>query len=315
VQQQATSRNAPLSARQQQANRRPLLSSRLLPYLLLAPALIAIALVIIYPIFYSLYLSLTDANLLRLSEAEFVGVDNYVRLLTREDFWQSLGVTALYTAGTVFFGYFMGLLTALILNQNFRFRGLARTLISIPWATPWLVVTLIWYVMFNPQMGPINVILQRVGVIDVGIPWLYQRDTALISIVIVTVWREFPAATLLILAGLQSIQPELYEAAEVDGASRWQRFRFITMPSLRTINLVVVTLMTIWASKLFTVAWALTQGGPGDATRVLSVYTYQEAFLSNRLGRASALAILTFVLVFALVVVYFALLNREEQEA
>ena len=313
-QQQATSPNvSSLSARRE--GRRPLLSTRLLPYLLLLPALIAIMAVIVYPIIYSLYLSLTDANLLRLSEAEFVGAENYVRLLTRDDFWQSLGVTAIYTAGTVVLGFSMGLLTALILNQNFRFRGLARTLISIPWATPWLVVTLIWYVMFNPQMGPINVVLQRIGVIDVGIPWLYQRDTALMSIVIVTVWREFPAATLLILAGLQSIQPELYEAAEVDGASRWQRFRFITMPSLRTINLVVVTLMTIWASKLFTVAWALTMGGPGDATRVLSVYTYQEAFLSNRLGRASALAILTFVLVFALVVVYFALINREDQEA
>jgi ABC-type sugar transport system permease subunit len=200
------------------------------------------------------------------------------------------------------------------LNQHFRFRGLVRTLLIIPWATPWLVVTLIWFVMFNPQIGPINEFLKLLGIIDVGRSWLYSTDTAMLSIVITTSWRLFPAVALIILAGLQSIASEQYEAAEVDGASAWQRFRYITLPGIRTVSITMITLLTIWSSKLFTIAWTLTQGGPGDATQVLSVYTYQEAFSSNRLGRGSALAMMSFVLSLVLVLVYFMILRREEEE-
>lgn len=290
-------------------------SKKLLPYLLLAPALLAILIFIVYPIIYSTYLSLTNAHLLRMAQAEFVGLANYERLLTRRAFWQSLEITLLYTAGTVILSFLMGLGTALLLNVEFRFRSVARALIAIPWATPWLVVTIIWFVMFNPQIGPVNEILKNVGLIDRGTPWLYQRDTALAAIIIATSWRLFPAAMLLILAGLQSISPDLYEAAKVDGAGVLARFRYITLPSLRSVNFVTIVLLTIWSSKLFTIAWTLTQGGPGNATRVLSVYTYQEAFLSNQLGRASALATLSLVLSAILVVIYFMLLKREDSEA
>jgi ABC-type sugar transport system permease subunit len=118
-----------------------------------------------------------------------------------------------------------------------------------------------------------------------------------------------------LLASLQSIPSELYEAAEVDGANGWQRLRFITMPSLRTASLTMITLLTIWSSKLFTIAWTLTQGGPGDATQVISVYTYQEAFVSNRLGRGSALAMMSFLLSLVLVLIYFNILRRDEKRA
>ncbi|MEQ8676440.1 MAG: sugar ABC transporter permease [Aggregatilineales bacterium] len=286
---------------------------RTLPYLLLLPATFLILTVIIYPLLYSAYISLTDANLLRFSQKEFIGLDNYSRLFERDNFRISVERTLTYTAGTVILSYTMGLFVALILNQNFRFRGLARTLLIIPWATPWLVVTLIWFVMFNPQIGPINEFLKLLGIIDVGRSWLYSSDTAMLSIVLVTSWRLFPAASLIILAGLQSIPSEQYEAAEVDGANRWQRFRFITMPSIRTVSITMITLLTIWSSKLFTIAWTLTQGGPGDATQVLSVYTYQEAFSSNRLGRGSALAMMSFLLSLVLVVIYFSILSRDEK--
>lgn len=209
--------------------------------------------------------------------------------------------------------YTVGLFVAVILNQNFRMRWLVRTLMMIPWATPWLVVTLIWFVMFNPQIGPINQVLKGLGIIESGRTWLYSSDTAMLSIVITTSWRLFPAVTLILLASLQSIPSELYEAAEVDGANPRQRFLHITLPSIRTASITMITLLTIWSSKLFTIAWTLTQGGPGDATRVLSVYTYQEAFTNNRLGRGSSLAMLSFVLSLALVVTYFVLLRRDEK--
>lgn len=288
---------------------------RMIPYLLLVPAGILMLALIVYPMIYSAAISFTDAHLLRFSQAEGVGFENYTRLFNREDFAISIWRTLAYTAGCVVISYSAGLFVALILNQNFKFRGLARTLLIIPWATPWLVVTLIWFVMFNPQIGPVNQVLRSLGLIQVGQPWLYTSDTAMLAIVITTSWRLFPAATLILLASLQSIPGELYEAAEVDGANGWQRLRFITMPSLRTASLTMITLLTIWSSKLFTIAWTLTQGGPGDATQVISVYTYQEAFVSNRLGRGSALAMMSFLLSLALVVIYFNILRRDEKRA
>ncbi len=286
----------------------------ILPHVLLAPAILSLLIFVVVPVIYSIYLSFTDANLLRFGQAEYIGFENYQRLLERGRFWESLTNTLVYTAGTTVLSFGMGLFTALILNEPFRMRGLARTLISIPWATPWLVVTTIWYVMFNPQIGPVNEVLKGLGLIQVGVPWLYQTSTAMLGIIIVTSWRLFPSATLIILAGLQSISPELYEAAKVDGAGRWARFRHITLPSLTSVNLVMIVLLTITAFKLITVALTLTQGGPGTATSVLSVYTYQEAFESNRLGRASALATLSVLVSGLLVIVYFALIGRQDRE-
>ena len=301
------------TSRQTWVNR--ITSKHLMPYLLIAPSFLVLVIFILVPVIFGLYLSLTDANLLRFAEAEFIGLENYDRLLNRDIFWTALGNTAVYTAGTVLLSFILGLTTALILNEDFRFRGIARTLISIPWATPWLVVTLIWYVMFNPQIGPVNQALKGMGLIEVGVPWLYQTSTAMPAIIIVTAWRIFPSATLIILAGLQSIPGDLYEAAKVDGANIVQRFRYITMPSLWSVNFVIIVLLMITAFKLFTVAWTLTQGGPGTSTTVLSVLTYQEAFMSNRLGRASAIATLSVLVSGVLVALYFLLIGREDSEA
>ncbi len=295
------------------AGRRGRLVENWLPYWLLTPALIAIVAVVLYPMLYNLFLSFFDMNLLRPEGRKFVGLANYATVLSDPDFWHSLQVTLIYTVGSVGGCFLLGLATALMLNIDFKFRGVARALIVIPWATPWLVTTLIWYIMFNPQIGPINEILKRLGLIEQGIPWLYQNSTAMLAIIITTVWREFPSATLLILAGLQSISPELYEAAAVDGAGIWQRFRYITLPSLRAVNLVVIVLLTISAFKLFTVAWVLTAGGPGDATRVLSVFTYEEAFKYYRVGTASTLATLLFIISAGMIVSYFKLLRGREE--
>ncbi len=286
-----------------------------LPWLLLAPAGLLIIAIIYVPLVYSALISVTDANLLRFSSAEYIGVENYARLLARDRLKVSLWRTLTYSAGTVVLSFLTGLFVALLLNRTTVLRGLARTLLIIPWATPWLVVTLIWFVMFNPQVGPINEILNLLGLLDVGHSWLYSSQTAMLSIVIATSWRLFPAVTLILLAGLQGIPPEQYEAAEVDGASAWARFRYITLPGIRTVSITMITLLTIWSSKLFTMAWTLTQGGPGDATRVLSVYTYQEAFASNRLGRGSALAMISLVFSLLLVFVYLIVLRRDDERA
>jgi len=284
-----------------------------LPWLLLTPAALLMVAIIFIPVVYSALISLSNANLLRFNQAEFIGLENYARLFARDRFHTSLLRTLSYSAGTVVLSYLAGLYIALILQRTTFLRALTRTLLIIPWATPWLVVTLIWFIMFNPQIGPFNGFLKLLGLIEVGHAWLYSSETAMAAIVVTTSWRLFPGVALILLAGLQGIPAEQYEAAEVDGASAWARFRYITLPGIRTLSITMITLLTIWSSKLFTIAWALTQGGPGDATRVLSVYTYQEAFASNRLGRGSALAVLSMLLSLLLVSVYFIVLRRDEE--
>ncbi|HQV28482.1 MAG TPA: sugar ABC transporter permease [Thermoflexales bacterium] len=287
-----------------------------LPYLLLAPALLVIAAVVLYPMLYSATLSFFKANLLNMDRMTFVGLQNYADVLTDSAFWRSLWVTIQYTVGVVALSFGLGLGTALMLNVRFPLRGLARALIIIPWATPWLVTTLIWYVMFNPQIGPINAILKQLGLIETGVAWLYLNGTAMPVIILVTAWRLFPTTTLLVLAALQSISPELYEAAEVDGAGWLGKLRFITLPGISATSFVSLVLVTISAFKLFTVAWVMTAGGPGDVTRVLSVFVYEEAFRFFRVGPSSTLATLLFILSAGMVVAYFRLLQggRDEPE-
>lgn len=293
-------------------------SSRLtqgaLPYFLMAPALLVIAAVVLYPMAYSTLLSFFKANLLNMDRISFVGAQNYVDMLTDGAFWRSLWVTVQYTVGVVVLSFALGLGTALMLNVRFPFRGLARALIIIPWATPWLVTTLVWYVMVNPQIGPVNAVLKQFGLIETGVAWLYQSATAMPTIILVTAWRLFPTTTLLALAALQSISPELYEAAEVDGANWLGKLRFITLPSISATSFVSLVLLTISAFKLFTVAWVMTAGGPGDVTRVLSVFVYEEAFRFYRVGTSSTLATLLFIFSAGLVVMYFRILRGGEDD-
>ncbi|MHB8618736.1 MAG: carbohydrate ABC transporter permease, partial [Chloroflexota bacterium] len=183
------------------------------------PTALALGAVVVYPLLYTLLLSTYDVNLLEPAKARFVGLANYASMVLEHTFWRSVLVTFEYTAGTVVLSLFLGLGSALLLNRRFRFRALARAAIILPWATPWLVVCLIWYVLLNPQFGLINGGLHALGAVQAGSSFLYQTATALPAVVAVTAWRLFPMATLLLIAALQAVPPEQYEAASVDGAS------------------------------------------------------------------------------------------------
>jgi multiple sugar transport system permease protein len=288
------------------------LRRRLEPYLYLLPALVAVGAVVVYPLVYTLGLSLFDVNLLQPARARFVGLGNYAAMLTSGTFWHALGVTAAYTLGTVALCLLLGLGTALLLNREYRLRTLARAAIILPWATPWLVACLIWYVLLNPQFGLVNALLRTLGVVQSGTSFLYQSSTALVAVIIVTTWRLFPMATLLLLAGLQGIPREQYEAAAVDGAGAWKQFRHVTLPNLSTVGVVVAVLLTIWAFKLFTVIYVLTAGGPGSATETLAIYSYEQGFKFYDLGTGSTVAMLMVLVSAVLVGAYFALLRRSE---
>jgi multiple sugar transport system permease protein len=252
---------------------------RWLPYLLTLPVGVAAAVLILAPLGLGLWGSFTDAQ--TLNPDALTGdltVENYAELLGDARFWDSVWATLVYSVGSVVGSLVLGLVTAVVLNRSFRGRGVARTLILLPWAVPNVVAVLIWVWMYNPQYGVADYLLTRLPFVDDGPAWLSSPTYAMIAVIIVTVWKSYPFSTLMFLAGLQGIRQDLYEAAAIDGANGWQRFRDITMPGLRSVASVVVVLVTIWSFGEFTFIFLMTEGGPARATETLVISMYQQAF-------------------------------------
>jgi multiple sugar transport system permease protein len=307
----ATLAGAPLGARRPPRRRRSAL-----PILLLLPASALLLTVLVVPIGVAIYSSFFDINILNLAQQTFVGLDNYRRMATSADFWSALRVTAIYTAVVVAGGYLLGLVTALLLRRPFRGRGIARTLAIMPWAVPSVVTVLVWTWILDTNYGVLNYVLRSVGAVSKGVPWLERGGTALVAVIMVSIWSLYPVAVTMLLAGLQSINEELYEAAAVDGAGRWQRFRYVTWPGLAPVNLVLFLLLGLLAfTRVVTIIYVMTGGGPGRATETLPLQTYLEAFKYRELGYASAVG--TSVLMLALLFsgLYLRLARRILPEA
>jgi len=278
------------------------------PYLLLLPALLVLAVVFFYPLLYSLWLSLHSYNLNRPRQGmRFIGIDNYVDLLTDEDFYATLWRTLYWTAGSVAGELLLGFVAALLLNQTFVGRSIARAVILIPWAVPTVLVAIVFTTLFNAQ-GIVNELLFAAGLISDYLPWLSSTTWAMPTLIMAHVWKSFPLVTILILAGLQSIPAELYEAAEIDGAGDVRQFRYITLPSLRGVLVITVLLSTIFALKGIDFPYIMTYGGPADSTRVAAFAAYHTAFAEYSFGRASAIATLLTLITAA--ISYFYLRSR-----
>lgn len=285
-----------------------------LPYLLFLPALLAIGAVLFYPVVQAILISLRAYYLPKVatSGTPFIGLANYRAISEAPEFWHALLFNAVYTVGSVVGLYVLSLLVAMLLNDEFRGRGLFRALVIVPWAVPYVVAALTWIWIFDIQFGVLNSVLLRTGVIEKAVPWLLSPNWAKFSVILSTIWKQFPFAAIMLLAGLQGIPRELYEAADVDGASALGRFRYVTLPGLHNVSLLVILLSGIQIFKLFTVIYLLTAGGPGHATETLVVQTYLEAFSTFDMGRASAIGVVTLVitLVFSFLLIRFG--YREE---
>ncbi len=281
------------------------------PYAFLLPALTVTALVIFFPVVQTLWMSVHDFVLFRPKNAPFTGLQNFARLLADEVFWISLKNSLFWVGLVVSLQFALGFCAALLLNQSFWWRGLARSLIVIPWALPSVIIGLMWSWMYDFHLGVINDALVRLGVLDGPVAWLARPDTALYSIVLALIWQGFPFFTVVILAGLQSIPAELLEAAEIDGASRLQRLRYVTIPSLGGIIATALLLRTIWVANSLDVILVMTGGGPGYATHTLPLYAFLKAYSAMEFGYASALAI-TMTLLLLLVV--FAYIRRAARD-
>src|SRR5437016_10648943 len=259
-------------------------------YLFITPIALFVLSLVAYPFGYALYLSLTH-KLVGLPPV-FVGFENYIRLSADGFFQRAVVNSAIFTFGSVGFKLVLGVVMALVLTSNIRWRSFWTGVLLIPWVAPTVVSALNFLWIFDGSLGVLNYLLVRVfRILPQGVGWLSEAGTAMGSVIFVNVWRGFPFFGISFLAGLKAIPAELYEAAAVDGASVAQRFRHVTLPSLRNIIIIVMLLSTIWTFNDFAIVYILTKGGPGGATQVLPVFTYEMAFGAQRLGEAIAVAL------------------------
>lgn len=281
------------------------------PYMFLAPALLVTAAVILVPVAQTAWMSLFDYVLFRPRNIPFVGLGNFIRAFADPVFWVSLWNSVIWIGAVVFFQFILGLGTALLLNQSFWWRGAARALVVVPWALPSVIIGLMWTWMYDFNLGVINDILMRIGLIGEPIAWLARTDTTLPSVILALVWQGFPFFAVVILAGLQTVPAELQEAAEIDGANRRQRLRYVTLPAIMEVVATALLLRTIWVANSLDVILVMTGGGPGYVTHTLPLYAFLKASSAMEYGYAAALAL---ILTALLLVVVFAYVRRAAKD-
>jgi multiple sugar transport system permease protein len=271
-------------------------------WLMVSPSLLVIAIVAAYPIGYAIWLSLNQYSVRVPGLSRFVGLDNYTSALSSSDFWNAVWVTFLFTAISVTLELAIGLGMALIMHQAFRGRALLRTVVLVPWAILTVVTAITWRTIFEPNLGLAPVLLAKLHLPGAHTVWLGEKGYALAVMIFADVWKTAPFMALLLLAGLQVIPEDVYEAAKVDGATTWQRFTRITLPLLKPAILVALIFRTLDALRIFDLPFVLTQGANGTTT--MSILSYNQFSVNGLIGQGSALAVLTFIIVMAVSFLY-----------
>ncbi|MBK5013199.1 carbohydrate ABC transporter permease [Pantoea sp. S62] len=285
-------------------------------WVLLAPMLLVMLLLTAWPLLRTIWLSFTDAALIGSGETPaWIGLENYLYALSDPDFRASVWRTLYFTLVSVTFEGVIGVLVALLLNQKFVGRNVLRVLVILPWALPTIVNAMMWRLNFNPDYGSINALLSQLGIIDGYRSWLGSPDAALNAVMFADIWKNYPLVTLLVLAALQSIPEDLFEAARLDGASAWRRFRAITFPAIVAPLGVALVLRTIDAFKIFDIIYVMTRSGPVDSTKTLSFFVYQESFSYLRAGSGAAYAILMTLMCALLITLYLLMLWHQRRRS
>ena len=279
------------------------------PYLFIFPAFILIFTVVIYPLLYSFYISL---NNIQGKTTIFVGLSNYIDILGSEYFWHSTGRTIYFTIISVGLELILGILVAILLNENFFGRGFVRSLVILPWALPTVVNGVLWAWIFDTNYGALNGLLKQLHIIDTYKSWLGTSFSAMNSVIFADVWKNFPMMALILLAALQTINQGYYEAAKIDGANVFQRFFNITLPMLKPAILVALVIRTMEAFKVFDIIYIMTKGGPANGTQVISYYAYVTSFQYVKFGYGAALSYLVSIVILFLALIYIKFLYTEE---
>jgi multiple sugar transport system permease protein len=280
-------------------------------WLLLAPSLTLLGGLVVFPILYNAWLSLFDKHAF-LPVQRFVGLQHYAYFAHDEEFWNSFRHGLVYAGSTLVLQLAVGIPAALLLNEGFRGRTLLRGVVLFPYVIPTIVAVMLWKWLLNDSYGLINYVLLALGVTQTPVAWL-GKDYIMTSLVIASVWQFFPFVVVTYLARLQTIPPELYEAATVDGAGAWRRFVHVTLPQTASVLFVIVLLRSIWMFTKFDTVWLMAgDGGVSRYVRTLPVYAYARSFTYLQAGMGAALAVIMFVLLLLATAVYFRVFRREE---
>lgn len=278
------------------------------------PAILLVGLVAAYPIMRTALLSFTHFKLATEFQARFSGLDNFVRLAFDSRFHHCLGTTGFFTFTSVALEFGLGLLLALTADRLIRGKSLARAVLLVPWTLPTAVIAVLWSWILNDQYGVLNALLQKAKITDSPIAWLAAPDTAMAALIIADVWKTTPFVFLILLAGLQNVPRDLYEAIEIDGGGTWAKFRYVSWPHLLPFVFVSLIFRTIQAFAIFDLVYVLTGGGPGGATETVSVYAYQTYMRYLDFGYGSTLVVAT-VLILGIIAyaLYWILVRRYER--
>jgi multiple sugar transport system permease protein len=282
--------------------------------IVLTPPLLLLGVIVILPVSYLLWTSTHELR--EFAPDVFIGLQNYVQIFQDPMFYLSLQHSIIYVIGSVSFAFFLGLTAALAINQvlSKRLRSTFTVLILLAWAIPLVISGLIWRFMLHAQYGIVNGILIELGLISHNLGFITDPTLAFISVMVVDGWSRAPFATILLLAGLQTIPENLYEATRVDGANAYQQFRDITIPQLKPQAAIALLIMTMFAFRTFSVIFAMTGGGPANATQVLATYIYQAGIAQGRLGYASALSVIMILITLVFVAVYVLRIQEDALE-
>jgi multiple sugar transport system permease protein/N,N'-diacetylchitobiose transport system permease protein len=279
-------------------------------FALLLPAAVVVFGVVLYPVARTLVVSLFDVTSPMPGAYPFVGLKNYAQVFKDSAFYPVLGHTLYFTLVSTFAELVLGILVALLLNAPLKARWLWRSLVVLPWALPTIVNGALWRWIYNGQYGALNGLLSTMGISGTPHQWLGSPFLALNSVIVADVWKNTSVVVFFVLAGLQTIPDDVYEAVRIDGASAWQSFWRITLPLLKPSIAVVLILRTIEAFKVFDIIYVMTGGGPANGTRTIAFYTYLQAFSNQLFGYGAALAYLIVIAVFALAMVYLRILRQ-----
>ncbi|QEL24968.1 sugar ABC transporter permease [Bosea sp. F3-2] len=283
------------------------------PYWFVAPVVLFLLALQGYPLLRELMLSFTQTSLLTPQQSTFIGMRNYEELIARPDFWHVIAVTGIYTLVCVVMAISLGLGAALLLDRPFRGRGLARALVTIPWAAPPIAVATIFAWMLNAQYGIFNYPLKLMD-LEIGYEsWLDNPRLALPAILFTTIWQIFPFSSVVLLAALQGVSEEVREAAQIDGADRINIFKVAVWPTIRPTVTLLCLFITIWSLRRFDLIWVMTQGGPIGATKTLVIELYTRAFVSRELGEAAAIGMVGLSIALVVTLVYFWATQRAEK--
>ena len=280
-------------------------------WLLLAPSLLLLGGLVVFPILYNLWLSLFDKHAF-MPVQRFVGLQHYVYFAHDAEFWASVQYGVIYAGSTLVLQLLLGVGAALLLNEAFRGRNLLRGIVLFPYMIPTIVAVILWKWLLNDSYGLVNHWLVAAGVVAAPVAWL-GKDHIMTSLVITSVWQFFPFVVVTYLARLQTIAPELYEAATVDGASAWRRFLHVTLPQTASVLFVIVLLRSIWMFTKFDTVWLLAgEGGVSRYIRTLPVYAYSRSFTYLQAGMGASLAVIMFAMLLVATAVYFRMFRTEE---